>query len=211
MVVGTLAGIWRYPVKSLRGEPLERVEVAAAGIPGDRASALFVRTGHAREGKTFRGKEHAGLHLLDDAEVAIGAAARDGVELERRGGERFFDDAPISLLIDRWLDGLNAHLGYAVEPERFRPNFFVRAGPGFMAQEAELSGAALQLGGVSLRVRGPIERCVTVTYHPQGASPDAEILRYVANRRNAWMGVYCDVVAAGVLAIGDALSRNGGG
>ena len=28
--------LWRYPVKGLRGESLERVEVAADGIPGDR-------------------------------------------------------------------------------------------------------------------------------------------------------------------------------
>jgi len=208
MVVGTLAGIWRYPVKSLRGEPLERAGVDAEGIPGDRASALFVRRGHAREGKTFRGKEHAGLHRFSDAAAA--AAALGGVDLEVRSGHRYFDDAPISLLIDRWLDDLDAHVGYAVEPQRFRPNFFVRAAREFTTQESQLRGVALRLGGVGLRVRGPIERCVTVTYHPQEEPADAEILRFLAGRRNAWMGVYCDVVAPGVLSIGDALSLEDG-
>ena len=211
MAIGTLAGIWRYPIKSLRGEPLERVEVAAAGIPGDRASALFVRTGHARAGKTFRGKEHARLHLFDRTEAAIAAAAPDGVVLEQRLDEHFFDAAPISLLIDRWLEGLNAHVGYAVEPQRFRPNFFVRAEPEFTLQEADLSGVTLQLGGVRLRVREPIGRCVTITYHPRGEPADAEILRYVATRRNAWMGVYCDVAVTGTARIGDVLSRSGHG
>ena len=31
-----VAELWRYPVKGLRGEALERVEIAADGIPGDR-------------------------------------------------------------------------------------------------------------------------------------------------------------------------------
>lgn len=209
MAIGTLEGIWRYPVKSLRGEPLQRADVAAAGIPGDRASALFVRAGHAREGKTFRGKEHARLHLFDDAGAAIAAVAREGVRLECRCDDRFFDAAPISLLIDRWLDELNAHVGYAVEAQRFRPNFFVRAAPGFAALESDLAGARLRIGGLTLRVRGPIGRCVTVTYHPNGAPADAEILKFVAGRRDALMGVYCDVDAAGTVRVGDVASLEG--
>ncbi|HKU82093.1 MAG TPA: MOSC domain-containing protein [Candidatus Tumulicola sp.] len=206
MSIGTLAGIWRYPIKSLRGEPLERAEVAPEGIPGDRASALFVRSGHARAGRTFRGKEHRGLHLLDGAGEAVAAAARDGVALEPRCADHFFDDAPVSLLIDRWLDELSAHAGYRVEPERFRPNFFVRADRAFDARESDLRGRTLLLGSARLRVRGPIERCVTITYHPQGAAPDPEILRYVATQRDAWMGIYCDVAAVGTVAVGDVLS-----
>ena len=31
-----VAGLWRYPVKTLAGEPLEAAELTAAGIPGDR-------------------------------------------------------------------------------------------------------------------------------------------------------------------------------
>lgn len=203
MVVGTLAGIWRYPVKSLRGEPLDRVAVAESGIPGDRGSALFVRSGHARVGKTYRGKEHDRLHLMDDPQAAHELGALRGVELERRSGEHFFDGAPISILLDRWMHDLNAHVGYEVEPERFRPNFFVRANVDFTSGEAALEGAALQFGEVRLRVRGPIERCVAVTYDPHGGASDPEILRFVAQHRNAWMGIYCDVLAAGTAAIGD--------
>lgn len=206
MGIGTLAAIWRYPVKSLRGERLERAAVSGAGIPGDRSSALFVRGGHVREGNTFRGKEHGRLHLTADAEAARELGARAGVDLEHRTGEHFFDDAPISMLLDVWLDELNAHLGYAVEPERFRPNFFVRALPEFHLGEAALEGADLQLGEVRLRVRYPIGRCVTTTYDPQGGASDPEILRFVAQHRNAWMGVYCDVVREGSAEAGDALT-----
>jgi len=39
-VVGTVAELWRYPVKSMAGESLDAVELAAGGLPGDRAWAL---------------------------------------------------------------------------------------------------------------------------------------------------------------------------
>ncbi|MGH7819436.1 MAG: MOSC domain-containing protein [Candidatus Binatia bacterium] len=40
MIVGKIVGIWRYPVKSMAGAPLERAGVGALGIPGDRGWAL---------------------------------------------------------------------------------------------------------------------------------------------------------------------------
>jgi len=40
-VVGHVRELWRFPVKSMRGERLERAEVAAAGLVGDRAWALL--------------------------------------------------------------------------------------------------------------------------------------------------------------------------
>lgn len=41
MLVGTVASLWRYPVKSMLGETLEAVEVVEGGILGDRAYALW--------------------------------------------------------------------------------------------------------------------------------------------------------------------------
>ena len=41
----------------------------------------------------------------------------------------------------------------------------------------------------------PIERCVVTTYDPDGGASDPRILRYVAQERKTWMGIYCDVVA----------------
>src|SRR5262249_6318455 len=37
---GSVAAIWRYPVKSMRGEALEKAEVSEWGVFGDRAYAL---------------------------------------------------------------------------------------------------------------------------------------------------------------------------
>src|SRR2546428_700215 len=38
--LGTIAGLWRFPVKSMLGEELDAVDVAQGGIVGDRAYAL---------------------------------------------------------------------------------------------------------------------------------------------------------------------------
>jgi uncharacterized protein YcbX len=206
MLLGTLDAVRRYPVKSLPGEKLELAEVAADGIPGDRSRALFVLSGNARLGNTYRGKEDERLHRAAGVDAALAAAAQRGVELEVRCDEHFFDDAPISMLVDRWLGDLSEHVGYGVEWQRFRPNFFVRAGDRFAQTESELVDASLQLGTVKLRVRCPIGRCVTVTYEPHGESIDPRILRFIAQERNSWMGVYCDVLEPGTVRVGDAVS-----
>lgn len=207
MFLGTLDAMRCYPVKALRGEALDHVDVGCSGIAGDRAEALFVRDGHARVGKTYRGKEHDRLHLLSDAGEARAAALDRGVDVELRSGEHFFDDAPISIIVDRWLDDLSTYVGYAVEWERFRPNFFVRAAAGFAATETELVATELRLGTARLRVRAPIGRCVTITYDPHGARSDPRILGFLAEHRGAQMGIYCDVTEPGRVRLGDSLVR----
>jgi uncharacterized protein len=207
VIVGTLASIWRFPIKSARGESLPEAAIETDGLRGDRTSAyVVVSPGDARSGKTFRGKENDRLHLVDDDAAARALAARREIELERHDDSRFFDDAPVSLLLDRWLEGLSAHLGYAVEPVRFRPNLFVRAASDFRDGEAALAGRTLALGSAVLRARYPIERCVVTTYDPAGGPSDPRILRYIAQERNTWMGVYCDVLEAGTVRVGDTLT-----
>ncbi len=40
MTTGTISELWRYPVKSMQGERLDRSEVGEAGLVGDRAYAV---------------------------------------------------------------------------------------------------------------------------------------------------------------------------
>jgi uncharacterized protein YcbX len=39
--IGSIVALWRYPVKSMRGEPLETAVVSERGLRGDRAYALI--------------------------------------------------------------------------------------------------------------------------------------------------------------------------
>ncbi len=41
---GTIAGLWRYPVKSLQGEPLLAGQLTPSGLVGDRVFGIFEKT-----------------------------------------------------------------------------------------------------------------------------------------------------------------------
>jgi uncharacterized protein YcbX len=205
--LGLLAAIWRYPTKSLAAQPLEQTAVQADGIPGDRAGALFVQSGHARTGKTFRGKEHNLLHTLTQPHDAVEMAARGGVALEMRAepGKRYFDDAPISLIFDRWIAPVEKTLEMPLDPRRWRPNFYARAAGDFALREDDLVGRSIAVGAVVLHVRDTIKRCVTTTYDVETGERDDDVLVYVAQNRANVMGVYCEVELAGTVRVGDAL------
>jgi uncharacterized protein len=40
MVIGSIGELWRYPVKSMAGERLDRCPVSATGLLGDRGWAV---------------------------------------------------------------------------------------------------------------------------------------------------------------------------
>jgi len=41
IAVGSVSALWRFPVKSMGGERLERADISSAGLLGDRAFALI--------------------------------------------------------------------------------------------------------------------------------------------------------------------------
>lgn len=205
MLIGKVAWIRRYPVKSLRGEILDEAQILTDGIAGDRTRRLVVESGHARIGNAYRGKENDRLHRVDRPSDAIALARESGVEVTVESGDHFFDEAPVSLLFDRWLEPLSAHLGYAVEPERFRPNFYITSEPAMTVDEIRFAGSVIELGKARLRVSTPNERCVVVNYHPQGEPSDPRILRYIAQEQKSILGVYCEVLRAGIARTGDSV------
>jgi uncharacterized protein YcbX len=53
--VGSVAGLWRFPVKSMTGERIEQAEITAKGLVGDRAYALIdTATGKVVSAKSVR-------------------------------------------------------------------------------------------------------------------------------------------------------------
>jgi uncharacterized protein YcbX len=207
MDFGTIAALWRYPVKALKAEPLTRVEILPDGLAGDRTAALVVETPtHARAGKPFRGKESPLLHLTADPETAASYAADANVLVSlARDQPRWFDARPVSILLDLWVHDAEALVGETLDPLRWRPNLYVRAAPGFTKREGDLVGATLRCGDVDLRVVDTIKRCVTTTYDIATGESDPRVLGEVARNRANVMGIYCEIVTPGVVSVGDGL------
>lgn len=54
-IVGSVAGLWRFPVKSMAGEQIEQAELTGQGLLGDRAYALIdSETGKVVSAKSVR-------------------------------------------------------------------------------------------------------------------------------------------------------------
>ena len=143
-----VAGLWRYPVKSLAGEALPVAELTHDGLAGDRL--VHVRdgtgplTGRTRSGLLTQPATTGtdGVPLVDghrwDTATALALVrerAGAGASLAAYDGPERFDIT--NLLVAT--DGAVAHLGHDVR--RLRPNLLVGGvGP---AEEATWRGRAL--------------------------------------------------------------------
>jgi uncharacterized protein len=225
-VVGRIAALWRYPVKSMAGENLVETEVSWHGLAGDRRWA-FVRDGQVRSGfpwLTMRelpelahyrprfadpGRPDASLTLvrrpsggeLEVADPALAAELGLGVRVikQNRG---IFDTMPLSLLTTRTVASLGRLAGADLAPERFRPNLLVDALSGDFPEDGWV-GRILRIGGLRMRVDQRDQRCVMVTIDPVTLDRDPAILRAIARERDARLGVYGSTVQPGQVAVGD--------
>jgi uncharacterized protein len=224
----TVAGLWRYPVKSMAAEELRDVEVSWAGLAGDRRWA-FIRPGQERSGFPWltmrehpelphyqphhqpRGQEPhrpdavivrtpAGREL-DAADPELAAELGPGVRVikQNRG---VFDAMPLSLLTTQSLASLEKMTCTALTAARFRPNLLLDApGPDF-PEDAWL-GRILKIGGLRMRVDQRDRRCVIVTIDPVTLDRDRTILRAIAKERGNQFGVYGTPVEPGRVTLGD--------
>src|SRR3954471_17461862 len=77
-----VAELWRYPVKSLRGERLATAELTAAGIPGDRGVHLRQPLGRVVTSRTRPGLLGLQGSLDEDGEPLVdGLPWRDAAAL----------------------------------------------------------------------------------------------------------------------------------
>jgi hypothetical protein len=76
-IVGSVAGLWRFPVKSMRGERIEQAEVTVRGIVGDRAYALI----ETETGKVVSAKSARLYPGLLDCQAAFVEPPQSGREL----------------------------------------------------------------------------------------------------------------------------------
>jgi uncharacterized protein YcbX len=209
-MLGTVATLYRYPVKALRAEQLAHADVRAGGFAGDRASALIVRSpDHPRTGKTYRGKEHRLLHTITALADAQDLALTAGLTIDEENTQpHYFDAEPVSLVFDTWIRELEAMAGRTLDPRRFRPNIVAEAAPSFTSPEHDLIGARLQIGSVSLEVVSSITRCVTPSYDIASGEPDVALHRTIVAQRGNIMGIYCRVVTPGEITPGAGITKH---
>ena len=204
-----VAELWRYPVKSMRGEALERAEVLADGFAGDRVLRIEDERGvvTARRKQRLVGVETRigpGGEALIEGEPwdspttaervreLVGPEAR----LVRTGDGKRFDAAPILVCTD---GALAAH---GADRRRFRPNI-VLAGVDGLA-ERNWIGGELSVGEAVLRAVEVCERCAITTIDPDTIAIDPDVLRRTNEEFAGIMGVYCAVTKTGGIAVGDA-------
>jgi uncharacterized protein YcbX len=225
-VVGRVAALWRYPVKSMGAEELDGVEVSWHGLAGDRRWA-FIRDGQVRSGfpwLTIReqpelahyrprfaepDRPNASLTLvrtltggeLDVADPALAAELGPDVRVIKQD-RGVFDTMPLSLLTTQTLTGLGRRVGTRLSAARFRPNLLVEA-PGRDFPEDAWVGRTLRIGGLRMRVDQRDKRCVMVTIDPATLRRNPAILRAITRERDARLGVYGSTVEPGRVTVGD--------
>jgi uncharacterized protein len=180
--VGRVVALYRYPVKSMRGESIEAARLRWHGLEGDRRYA-FVRADDPSGFPWLTGRQVSALvryapyfvdpdspatspvrvrtpdgrDLAVESDVLMSELAAkygSGVHLLqlRRGA---YDSAALSLIGLPTIRTLGEHAGLALDPRRFRPNVLVEPLNGRPGAEDEWLGARLCFGARadSARVR----------------------------------------------------------
>jgi uncharacterized protein YcbX len=226
--VGRVVGLWRYPVKSMAGEPLAEIDVSWHGFAGDRRWA-FIRDGVTQSGfpwLTLREREdmsHYSPSFVDPARpdqspvmvrTPSGAIfdvmdAALAAELHPRGARvmkqnrGIFDTFPLSLITTQTIAGLGELVGARLGVQRFRPNILVEAADPAPFVEDGWVGCVLRVGGMSVRVDKRDGRCAVITIDPVTSERNPAILRTMARDRGGCLGVYGSTVQPGRVAVDD--------
>ena len=224
---GIVSGLWRFPVKSMAGEPLAQADVSWAGLAGDRRWA-FVRPDSQASGfpwhtirefpqmsnyvaqlsdpaRADRSRvlvRTPGGDLYDVTDPRLAAELGPGVRVMRldRGA---FDAMPVSLISDSTVSALCALADVPRDELRFRPNIVVTLGSGAPFEEDEWVGAVVRIGTAVVRIDRRDSRCVIVNVDPASGAPGARLLRVIGTARRARAGVYGTTVQPGVIRVGD--------
>jgi len=204
-----VAQIWRYPVKSMAGEPLQAADIGPLGIPGDRV--VHVRDARGRV-VTSRSQPrllgHRGTLGADGEPLVDGrpwssdsvardvaVAAGDSARLVRHDGPERFDVLPLLVATDGAIEA------FGHDGRRLRPNLVIGGVPGLAEREWE--GRLLRAGGVIIGVQDLRQRCIMTTFDPDTLEQDAGVLTGIHQRFGGTLALNCRVVRAGRLKVGD--------
>ena len=202
--------LWRYPVKSLAGEPLDHAALTADGIPGDRVVHVRGPEGVRTSRRHYRllglqGTTAPNGDVLvngipwdtDEAAALVRAAAGDDAWLEAYDGLERFDVLPLLVATD----GAVAKFGRDVR--RLRPNILVGGVDGMA--EREWPGAELHIGDAVIALDSLRPRCPMTTVDPDTLERDPGVLKDIGRRFGGRLALNADVSRAGSISVGDAV------
>lgn len=210
-----VAELWRYPVKSLRGEQLQAAELLADGVAGDRLVHIRAADGRIVTSRTrprllglagTLGADGAaridGRRWDDPASLAAAqAAAGDGARLVAYDGPERFDVLPLSIASD----GAVAALG--VDRRRLRPNIVVGGVDGLA--ERQWPGSALRIGTAVVSLVKLRARCVMTTFDPDTLEQDVGVLRRIISELGGTISLDASVAQPGLVKVGDPVELLG--
>ena len=201
--------LWRYPVKSMAGEPMHTVLLREDGVEGDRF--LHVRDAHGRVVTSRSRPRLLGLHALLDPDGeprvedrpwtdpwvsrAVEAAAGDGAHLVRSGGVERFDILPLLVATD------GAITAFGHDRRRLRPNIVIGGVPGL--GERAWEGRSLRAGATVIGIRDLRQRCIMTTFDPDTLEQDVGVLKGIHQRFGGRLALNAHVVRGGSLSVGD--------
>jgi uncharacterized protein len=179
----------------------------ALAFPDGRRVAGPVERGEPVTTAFYDGRPVAG-HVVEGP-FAAALSEHAGRELQlvaRAEGARGGDDHAVTLMSRASLDVLGAAMDRDVDARRFRMTIEIDGVAAW--EEHGWAGGEVRAGAAVLRVAAPTARCAVTTRDPESGRTDAPVLRLLAQLRgkdDVTFGMWCDVVAAGAVRVGDPI------
>lgn len=206
----TVAGLWRYPVKTLAGEPIDAALLTATGISGDRVVHVRGPEGVRTSRRHFK---LLGLHGTldedglprvngfpwdsDQALALVKEAAGADAELDAYDGVERFDVLPLLVATD------GAVKGFGRDIRRLRPNILIGGVEGMAEREWE--GRELWIGDAIIRLDSLRGRCPMTTVDPDTITRDPEVLKDIVRRFGGKLALNAEVLRPGLIRVGDSV------
>jgi uncharacterized protein YcbX len=204
----TVRSIWRYPVKSLAGEPLTSAQLTSLGVTGDRIIQVLGPEGVRTSRRHYqllglRGTLGAdGRALIDgrpwdhpDALAWVRRAAGADAWLAHDEGPGRFDVLPLLVATD------GAVAAFGRDVRRLRPNLVIGGVEGLA--EFGWEGAELHIGEAVIGIDSRRGRCPMTTVDPDTLERDPEVLRDIGRRFGGRLALNADVIVPGRVNVGD--------
>lgn len=234
-IVGTVAELWRYPVKSMQGEQLSEAHIYWHGLDGDRRYA-FVQSGNHSSFPWLTGRQipelvqykpqytsdnviHGALSVttpsgdeydIKDDELREELAAAFGKAIHLMQLNRgVFDDMSISLMSNGTVRGLSEMFGAPLDKRRFRQNIIIDTDAYGPFQEEQWLGKTLVFGrredSPRITMTQRIPRCQMINIDPDTAERDGRVLKGVVATRDQCVGMHAWPVKIGSVHVGDEI------